>query len=120
MKISVEDIEYHRNGTGGEGFYVVLFRWLDEDDPTHVRRRRMMAVVHPSTDSDGLEQDKRTGYCSVLDRDALAAGDLTEKFNADYFEPALRTVLAARDRVLHDEACGVHPKPTVPRNWNVQ
>jgi hypothetical protein len=75
--VTVESVDYHRNGICGEGFAVAIFR--DNDDG-----RRMVATVAQKYVPDPRDGD--SGYfgehvfdavtCRVLDIDLLAAGDI--------------------------------------------
>lgn len=79
MKMKLTALDSHRNGISGEGFYVVLFDWTDEDGT----RRHMQAVVF----------DER-GYCAVFDVDELAKGNIAfaqgNSWRGDHFEPQCR------------------------------
>lgn len=73
--IKIYEIEYHRNGSGGNGFYAIDFSVPADFSPGEVIPHYLgivfeddgdVAVVHP--------------------------GDLQEKFRAEYYEPLLRRV----------------------------
>lgn len=81
MVRTVEALDYHRNGVGGNGFHVVLF--------TDTEGRRMLATVF---------QDD--GDISVLDRDLLAAGNIRFGENSWRYENyagELRALVGAWD-----------------------
>lgn len=81
--ITVERIDYHRNGVSGEGFHVVAFvanpEYAGEVD------QNMFAVVF---------EDR--GHCAVFDRDLLGQGTIefgANSWRGDNFEPLLREVI---------------------------
>jgi hypothetical protein len=79
----VERIAYHRNGVGGEGFYVLAFRGTDRDDKG--LKRDMVGVVFPEP-----------GHVAVFDRDMLATGEIgfgVNSWRGDQYEPELRAAL---------------------------
>ncbi len=84
-----EGAEYHRNGIAGQGFTVALFTMKDGH-----KRRNMVAILFDADgDDDGL---KFTGQCAVLDRDMLAAGNVTfgeNSWRGDEFEVELRPLV---------------------------
>jgi hypothetical protein len=45
MVVKIKDIDYHRNGVSGKGFYVVLFK----DRTGDVMESEMLAVVDPES-----------------------------------------------------------------------
>jgi hypothetical protein len=77
-RITVGDIAFHRNGTGGEGFHVIHFTMKDGRFT-----RNMVATLF-----DGA------GQCAVLDVDDLARGHIGfawgNTWRGDHFESALR------------------------------
>lgn len=85
---SVQSLDHHRNGCGGVGFSVVQFR-------SHVggKSRNMVAIVYDGDDEEPLAP---TGYCAVLDKEMLAAGDARFGENSwygDEFEAELRRAI---------------------------
>tara|TARA_R100001510_G_scaffold49931_1_gene48577 strand:+ start:1378 stop:1800 length:423 start_codon:yes stop_codon:yes gene_type:complete len=54
----VHQVDYHRNGIGGHGFYSVRYDWADYDGV----ERRMLATIPDSTDNWTTE-------CRVIDID---------------------------------------------------
>ncbi len=75
---TIEEIAYHRNGVGGNSFYVVKF--------TGTEGGNMLGVVfdEPYT-------------VAVFDRDLLAKGVIAFRENSwrgDHFEPELREAIA--------------------------
>lgn len=76
-KITVQDVERHRNGVCGEPFSVVLF--------TDAAEGRMVGIVF-----------EREGQCAILQVDKLAAGNVTfgeNSWRGDVYEPALRLAI---------------------------
>lgn len=74
QRIHVEEVAYHRNGSGGAGFYVVAFRWDG---------RPMVGILFP---------DFPAHLVSVFNRDMLGQGIISNDRNAwrgDQFETAL-------------------------------
>ena len=73
----VLQVEYHRNGVGGEGFHAVLF----DDCEGH----RLLALVFPAP-----------GHVAVIEPQRAAAGILglgDNTWRGDYFEPELRRAI---------------------------
>ena len=81
MRIKIVSSAYHRNGTSGEGFYVVLFKWRDGN-----RHRNMMATIFEGR-----------GRLAVLDADETAKGNIAfaqgNSWRGDDFEPELRIAI---------------------------
>lgn len=78
-------IDRHRNGISGASFNVVLFDFEDASG----EQRSMVGIVF---------DDK--GAVAVLDRDLLAAGEITFGVNSwrgDYFEPFLRRMIRQQE-----------------------
>lgn len=77
MRLTVEQIERHRNGISGAPFDVILFRDADEG--------RMLGIVFDA------------GYhVAVLNLDRLAQGDIafgSNSWRGDRYEPALRRLI---------------------------
>ena len=78
----VHAVEYHRNGCGGVGFYLVRFAGYSR------AARAMVAIVFVSS-PDGVADPRCDGHCAVLN---LAEGD---KWRGDLYEPELRAAIAA-------------------------
>jgi hypothetical protein len=82
-KLSVHNVAYHRNGIGGEGFYIVLFQ-----DTEHNPDGRMVAIHFPH------DQDI---YTAILDIDQLAAGNIAfaegNSWHGDYYHPFMTEVI---------------------------
>lgn len=80
MRLKLVALDYHRNGTGGCGFYVALFRWKD---PDQAASRLMVATVFPEP-----------GCVAVLDTTETAAQNIAfangNSWRGDHFEPWLR------------------------------
>ena len=80
MKLSIENIQRHRNGISGAPFHVLLFRDADEG--------RMLGVV--------FDQEH---HVAVFNLDKLAAGNIAFGVNSwrgDCYEPTLRRAIANR------------------------
>jgi hypothetical protein len=84
--IEVESVDYHRNGSGGQGFFAVMFRCtIDSED----RARRFIATV---VDSEDIK-----GFCFVLDADLVGEGESRFGYNSwrgDTFETQCRAAIA--------------------------
>ena len=79
-EIIVEQIEHHRNGISGNGFDVVLFRWLTKD---------MIAIVF-----------EERGNIAVFERHLLGQGRIgfgENSWRGDLFEDNIRRVIAEVD-----------------------
>lgn len=63
-------ISYHRNGVGGQGFHIALFRWKDPDKRTP---RLMQAIAFSSEEHDS---DPFEGQLAVTDTAESAAGNI--------------------------------------------
>ncbi len=77
MKLTIEDIQWHRNGISGEGFYAIIFTDPDEG--------RMVATLYDEV-----------GYCSVLHIEKLSNPTIgvrfgTNSWRGDYYEDTLRS-----------------------------
>jgi len=57
----VHQVDYHRNGIGGRGFYSVSYDWADYDGV----ERRMLATITPNNNVSGYDEYS----CRVLDID---------------------------------------------------
>jgi hypothetical protein len=78
MKLTIDHIDYHRNGICGAPFHVMLFRDADEG--------RMLGIVFDEP-----------YHVAVLNLDKLAQGIITFGINAwrgDWYEPGLRRAIA--------------------------
>ena len=96
MKLTIKEIAYHRNGIGGDGFYVVLFNWREGR-----KTRHMFATLFDEH-----------GQCAVLDTDETAQGNVAfangNSWRGDDFEDDLRDAITAwevkernKDRLGH-------------------
>lgn len=76
----MQDIAYHRNGIGGTGFHVILFRWENAN---------MVAIVF-----------QEPGHVAVLDSKETASGNIAfangNSWRGDNFEPRLREWITQR------------------------
>ena len=88
-KITIEQIENHRNGIGGEPFWIVKFR-----DP----RIPMLAIVFP------LEEGQTwNGRVAVFNQELLSKGEIRFGWNSyrgDVYEHALREAISEHERKL--------------------
>ncbi len=77
MKLTIQQVAYHRNGISGAPFHIVLFQDAEEGP--------MLGIVFAEP------------YCvAVLHRDKLAAGDIafmSNSWRGDWYEPSLRTAI---------------------------
>ena len=81
MEITIIEIDYHRNGVGGNGFYPILFISNDEDTMKHV----MLGIVFDEP-----------GDVAVLDMELLSQHDIkfmSNSWRGDKFEPELRKAI---------------------------
>jgi hypothetical protein len=92
--ITVHDIAYHRNGVGGEGFYVVLF-----GDPEENPDGRMVAIHFPN-------DDKRL-LTAVLDVDQLSAGNIAfaegNSWRGDHYHADIQAAIQVYEQVQEQE-----------------
>lgn len=81
MKLSIENIQHHRNGIAGAPFNVLLFRDPDEG--------RMVGIV--------FDQEY---HVAVFNLDKLAQGDIafgSNSWRGDRYEPHLRNAITQHD-----------------------
>lgn len=83
MKLQAIKVEYHRNGSSGEGFHAVAF---------YAARHRMIAAVFAEP-----------GVVAILDPDTV-----TNCYRAEAFEPWLREQVAAYEAAQR-KALGLEP-----------
>ncbi len=77
MKLTIENIQYHRNGISGAPFHVILFRDPDEG--------RMLGIVFD-----------QAYHVAVFNLDKLAVGNIAFGVNSwrgDRYEPTLRRAI---------------------------
>lgn len=83
----VEQVQWHRNGIGGVGFYAVLFR-TDASDMNGSKDELMVACVY-----------EEKGCCSVLAVAPLSTSEGVQfgqnSWRGDHFEPELRAAIKA-------------------------
>ena len=86
MNLEMVKVAYHRNGVGGEGFHVVLFRDLER--PTKLWPALMVATVF-----------EEQGQVAVLDVEETAAYNIEfaqgNSWRGDTYEPTLRAMIQA-------------------------
>jgi hypothetical protein len=82
MEIKIKKIAHHRNGVGGNGFYVVLFSWKEEG--TH--KRNMQGIIFNGR-----------GNCAILDVDEMVKCNIDfamgNSWRGDHFESDLRKAI---------------------------
>ena len=79
----IKQIDYHRNGIGGEGFYAVLFSTTKDGGD----KENMLATVFPAE-----------GHCAVIDLDLVPEYGVTfgaNSWRGDNYEPELRAAIKA-------------------------
>lgn len=76
MKLKIDRVRYHRNGSMGAGFHVLEFRWRQRGER---RERRFVATVFDEA-----------AHCAVLE-----PSNLLNRWRGDDFESALRAAIAA-------------------------
>jgi hypothetical protein len=85
-KVSNLKVDYHRNGIGGNGFYVALFDMKEGCEEV----RKMVGVVFPEA-----------GTVAVFDLKMLAEGNIEfangNSWRGDMFEPELREAIAKHE-----------------------
>jgi hypothetical protein len=88
--LRIDEVAYHRNGSGGEGFHVV--RFTGDDGP-------MLGVVFEAA-----------GHVAVFNSDKLAEGTIAFMANSwrgDAYEPALRAAVVEFGKLGRGENYGV-------------
>lgn len=93
---TLEEIQYHRNGVGGNGFYVMTFQW-DRGEDCAPRILPMIATIFPEHDSSGDLANTFWGNIAVFRRDLIGQGNIefgVNSWRGDRFE------LWCRDQVL--------------------
>jgi len=84
MKLSIEQVQTHRNGIGGAPFHVLMFR-----DPNE---GRMLGIV--------FEQEY---HVAVFNLDKLAQADIafgSNSWRGDQYEPYLRKAITTLDQAI--------------------
>ena len=89
MTILVEGVDYHRNGVGGEPFYVVAFRWAEQDGEP----RAMLGIVFEARNHVAVldREQARLGNIFMHPNDQHAGGNA---WRGDPFAPVLRRAIA--------------------------
>ena len=85
-KLTIEEVDYHRNGIGGIGFHIVKF--LDHANGP------MVAIIFPEP-----------GAVAVFNRDRLKEDDTRFFYNSwrgDVYEPYMREALKDNERRWHE------------------
>lgn len=107
---SVEQVSFHRNGIGGQGFYAVLFtrtppapgEFLDRPGLTE-RERRGRDIMNAARRMVGIVFDE-PGHCAILAVEPLSSPDVGAAFGlnswrGDCFEEELRDAIREHGRV---------------------
>jgi len=86
MDLVIEEVARHRNGVGGEPFWVVTFRWAEKDDEP----RPMVGIVF-----------EEPWHTAVFDREELRKGNIAfacgNSWRGDHFDAALRAAIREVD-----------------------
>ncbi len=94
----LEDIQYHRNGVGGEGFHVVTFQTRESTAEQYLP---FVGIVFGLDEEDSGET--WNGRVAIFDRDLLGAGNITFGVNSwrgDRFESWLRQQIEEREAAM--------------------
>lgn len=86
LNIKNININYHRNGVGGEGFFAVHFT-ADVDE---IKSEKFIAVIVPHED-ETKDDCKCNGECYVVKPTKPALG-----YRGDHFEPDMRLIVKAQ------------------------
>jgi hypothetical protein len=89
MDIKNININYHRNGVGGEGFFAIHFTTKD-DDGTYETYEKLIAVIVPHED-EAKDECKCNGECYVVNP---AHPELC--YRGDHFESDMRLICKAQ------------------------
>jgi hypothetical protein len=84
MKLEITQMDYHRNGICGVGFYTVLFK-------DHTEKQDMIATVFPSCFEQGRDLS-----CAVYDLRKLSEGDIqfgSNSWRGDRYFYALKPLM---------------------------
>lgn len=95
MKLTATQIDYHRNGISGKGFYVVVFDYEYTDrDGSHTEIGKNMVAIRPA----GSSKDE----CYVLNADMLAAGNIGfaegNSWRGDMYVDAIDEAIAEHEK----------------------
>lgn len=88
MKLTIDTIDYHRNGIAGEGFHVVTFIKESDESPT----TNMVAVLFFDYDEETENEYVQVGRCAVFDRDLIGKNEIRffhNSWRGDRFEHLL-------------------------------
>ena len=111
MTLKIQQVEYHRNGVGGEGFHVIRFKDHGKNmlasvfglEPCGSRFEHddCSACEYFGEGSQCLLHSRTNGRVAVFDVDLLTAGEIRMGYNSwrgDEFERELReAILAERE-----------------------
>jgi hypothetical protein len=87
--MEIQEIAYHRNGVGGEGFHVVRFKDKEAKQAFEGATEQMVAIVFEGS-----------GQVAVLNVDLLKRGVIAfteNSWRGDKYEPYLRSVIRKHD-----------------------
>ena len=94
MDIKIKEIAYHRNGCGGEGFYVSIFKATVDG-----KRRKMVGIVFGGS-------EEYNGRVAVFDIAELAKDNIAfaegNSWRGDHFENAIRKAIAESNKECTD------------------
>lgn len=79
--LKILQLDYHRNGVGGNGFYIIAFDFEEDEG----NQRKMVGIVF---------EDQ--GNCAVFDRELLGKGEVRffhNSWRGDHFEKQLREAI---------------------------
>ena len=104
VEVKVEEVDYHRNGIGGEGFHIVKFQSRDEGDEEF---QDMVGIV--------FEEAMTT---AVFNRRLLGEGEIRfmhNSFRGDVFDPHLRA--AIEQKSVEETRAWVTPSSEIEEHW---
>jgi hypothetical protein len=100
VDIDITEVEYHRNGSSGEGFYACGFRWSEGDGYD------MIAVVFLPEEEWARDQGSMTDPAEwpfhnprVAVLNLFDMPDLSHGYRGDYFAPALYAEIFKREQM---------------------
>ena len=95
----IDKIDYHRNGVGGEGFYVVKFHdRSDSETDDKVCRRDLIAVVFVQRDADGYTDAEATiQTCRIA---VLEPANVGARWRGDVFAPDIVKAIMRRESAV--------------------
>ena len=100
-KIKPISCSFHRNGVGGEGFYVITFEWIVNSrfSPALLTPRHMIATLFSHREDE--TGTKISGRCAVLDIDECKKDNIKfangNSWRGDHFEPIMRKIIQEQE-----------------------